>query len=115
MDSYCKDCIKNDPTKYFRYQFGYVLRSEIKNNNNYCLSIIGCDAEFFKLWFDLQFDENMNWGIYGTYFQIDHVKPFSLFNINDDIDRRLMNNQSILSPLEKYMNIIKKVINIMIK
>ena len=50
----------------------------------------------------------MNWGNYGTYFQIDHVKPFSLFNINEDNDRRLMNHWSNLSPLEIYENYKKK-------
>ena len=69
---------------------------------------MGCDAQFLKLWFEFQFDEKMNWENYGTYFQIDHVKPFSLFNINDDNDRRLMNHWSNLSPLEKYENIKKK-------
>ena len=49
----------------------------------------------------------MNWRNYGSYFQIDHVKPCSLFNIEDDNDRRLMNHWSNLSPLEKHENIIK--------
>ena len=46
----------------------------------------------------------MNWENYGTYFHIDHVKPFSLLNIEDDNDRRLINHWSNLSPLEKYEN-----------
>ena len=57
----------------------------------------------------------MNWENHGTYFYIDHVKPYSLFNIEDDNDRRLMNHWSNLSPLEKYENINKKVINITMK
>ena len=47
----------------------------------------------------------MNWRNYGSYFQIDHVKPCSLFNIEDDNDIRLMNHWSNLSPLEKHENI----------
>ena len=34
----------------------------------------------------------MNWDNYGSYFYINHVKPRSLFNIEDDNDRRLMNH-----------------------
>ena len=93
--------------KYFRYQFCYALRSAIKNNNNYCLFIIGCNAQFLKLWFEFQFNENRNWGNYGNYFHLDNVKPCSLFNIEDDNDRRLMNHGRNLSLLEKYENMTK--------
>ena len=68
---------------------------------------MGCDPHFLKLWFEFQFDEKMNWGNHGTYFYIDHVKPRSLFNIEDDNDRRLMNHWSNLSPLEKNENMKK--------
>ena len=44
---------------------------------------------------------------YGSYFSIDHVKPFSLFNIEDINDRRLMNNWTNLSQLEKCENLKK--------
>ena len=42
----------------------------------------------------------MNWGNYGTYFHIDHVKPRSLSNIEDENNKRLMNHWSNLRPLE---------------
>ena len=64
--------------------------------------------------FEFQFDDNMNWDNYGSYFHIDHVKQRSLFNIEDDNDRRSMNHWSNLQALEKYEN-MKKVINIMMK
>ena len=47
----------------------------------------------------------MNWNNHGTYFHIDHVKLFSIFNIEDDNDKRIMNHWSNLQPLEKYENI----------
>ena len=78
-----------------------------KNKYNNYLSLMGCDSRFFKLWFKFQFDEIMNWENHGTYFHFDHVKPCSLFNIEDDNDRRLMNHLSNLSPLEKYEYIKK--------
>ena len=49
----------------------------------------------------------MNWVNYGNYFYIDHVKPRSLFNIEDINDRRIMNHWSNLQPLEKYENMTK--------
>ena len=47
----------------------------------------------------------MNWNNNETYFHIDHVMPFSLFYIEDENDRRLMNHWSNILPLEKYENI----------
>ena len=49
----------------------------------------------------------MNWNNHGTYFHIDHVKPCSLFNIEDDNDKRLMNHWTNLSPLETFENMKK--------
>ena len=49
----------------------------------------------------------MNWNNYGLYWHADHVKPCSLFNIEDENTRRLMNHWTNLSPLEKHENISK--------
>ena len=49
----------------------------------------------------------MNWNNYGSYWHADHVKPFSLFNVEDENDKRLMNHWTNLSPLEKYENMKK--------
>ena len=80
-----------------------IISSAIKSNNNNCFSFTGCDSNVLKLWFEFQFDEK----IYGSYFHIDHVKPRSLCNIEDDNDRRLMNHWSNLQALEKYKNMKK--------
>ena len=81
-------------------QFSQALNNAIKDGNYSCLPLTGFDPHFLKLWLEFQFDENMNWGNYGTYYHIDHVKPCSLFNIEDDNDRQLMNHWSNLRPLE---------------
>ena len=100
MESYCNQCELNDHKEYFRRQFYQAINKEIKDNNFSCLPLTGCDPHFLKLWLEFQFDENINWGNYGTYFHIDHVKPFLLFNIEDDYDCRLMNHWSNLRPSE---------------
>lgn len=55
------------------------------------------------------FDENMNWGNYGTYWEIDHIKPRSLFKFKsyDDIEFKECWSLSNLQPLEKRANRIK--------
>ena len=49
----------------------------------------------------------MNWTNYGSYWEIDHIKACSLFDLTNDNDRRLMNHFFNLQPLEKYENITK--------
>ena len=68
---------------------------------------MGCDAHFLKLWFEFQFDKNMNWTNYGSSWHVVHVKPCSLFDLTNDNDRRLMNHFFNLQLLEKYENITK--------
>ena len=82
MESYCKDCIKHDTKEHYQNLFNKSLNRSIKYDNCSCVSIMGCDPHFLKLWFEFQFDETMNWENPGTYFHIDHVKPRSLFNIS---------------------------------
>ena len=102
--SYCKDCYNHD----LRSKFSQAISRAIHNSNTKYLSIMSCDLHYLRQWLEFQFDEKMNWRNYGSYFHIDHVKPFSLFNIEDDNERRLMNHWSNLSPLEKHEYIKKK-------
>ena len=46
LDKYFKDCKANDLKEYFRKECSTVFNKAINNNNNNCLSIIGCDAQF---------------------------------------------------------------------
>ena len=39
--------------------------------------ILGCDFETFKEHIESQFNENMNWDNYATYWQLDHKTPVS--------------------------------------
>lgn len=50
------------------------------------LDLLGCSSGEYKLYLEKQFDKNMNWGNYGTYWEIDHIKPLSLFNMEDWVE-----------------------------
>ena len=105
--THCKQCKSNNPNEYCIQSFCKILNNGSKSNNDECLSIMGCNSDFLQLWFEFQFDDKMNWRNYGSYWNLDHVKPRSLFNIEDDNDRRLMNIWFNLQPLEKYENMKK--------
>lgn len=41
------------------------------------LELIGCSRDEFMKHIESQFDDKMNWGNYGTYWELDHIKPLS--------------------------------------
>jgi hypothetical protein len=45
------------------------------------IDLLGCSVEFFVNWLEWQFDENMSWDNYGTYWEIDHVMPCNAFDM----------------------------------
>jgi len=57
-----------------------------------------------------QFNSKMNWGNYGSYWAVDHVKPKSLFNYTtpDDLAFKQCWALKNLQPLEKIENIKKR-------
>lgn len=56
-----------------------------------------------------QFDESMTWDNYGSYWQVDHIKPQSLFNYSLPSDKEFMECWALenLQPLEAKENMRK--------
>ena len=54
-----------------------------------------------------QFDENMNWKNYGTYWHIDHIIPQSLFDFTNEEQIKLCWRKENLRPLKASENISK--------
>lgn len=52
-----------------------------------------------------QFDENMNWDNYGTYWHVDHIKPLSKFDLEKEFNKAW--ELSNLQPLEAIKNLKK--------
>jgi hypothetical protein len=50
--------------------------------------LLGCDIEFYKKYLEKQFTPEMNWGNYGTYWEIDHIKMLSTFNLENLVERK---------------------------
>jgi 5-methylcytosine-specific restriction endonuclease McrA len=57
-----------------RSRLSNALKGRVKNTT---IEELGCSIEEFKLHLEKQFDKNMNWGNYGTYWEIDHIQPLS--------------------------------------
>ena len=65
---------------------------------------VGVSREEFKHWLEYQFDSNMNWNNYGSYWQIDHVVPCASFNLTKEEDIHKCTHWTNLRPLEKLLN-----------
>jgi hypothetical protein len=57
-----------------RSRLSNALKGRVKNTT---IEELGCSIEEFKIHLEKQFDENMNWGNYGPYWEVDHIQPLS--------------------------------------
>ena len=98
--------IKTDP--YFAHcnkldiYFVNHIRS-IKNSFNF----FGCDIISLIKHLESQFEPEMNWDNHGKYWEVDHIRPRSSFNLYDDEERKKCYHYTNLQPLTKKANRIK--------
>jgi len=71
--------------------------------------LVGYTLEDLMKHLEKQFDDKMNWENYGSYWQIDHIKPKSLFKYTSPNDPEFKECWSLknLQPLEKTANLKK--------
>ena len=80
------------------------LQHVIKNKRKRTFEYLGLSKDELKTWFEFQFDKNMNWDNYGTYWQIDHVIPCSSFDLTKEEEIHKCCIWTNLRPLEKSLN-----------
>jgi len=83
------------------------MRQTLYLKKNKTIKLIGCSSNFLKKWLEFQFDSNMNWSNYGSYWHIDHVKACSLFNLKIIEEQYKCFNWLNLRPLEAKRNLSK--------
>ncbi|CAG8819363.1 35023_t:CDS:2, partial [Racocetra persica] len=93
---------KNDPAykiaAYQRCRMRIVLKGISKSAGT--LELIGCSLDYLKAWFDYQFQPSMTWDNYGAYWEIDHVRPCSSFDLNDTLQQKECFGWKNLRPLQ---------------
>lgn len=107
-DIRCKSCenkrklkiLKNNPririTENLRKRTRDVLKGISKSKPT--LSLIGCSKEELVTYLESMFTDGMAWENYGEW-QIDHVKPCSLFNLTDKLEQEKCFHYTNLQPL----------------
>lgn len=73
-------------------------------------TLVGYTIDDLKKHLEKQFDSNMNWENYGSYWHIDHKIPMSIFNFETPADIDFIRCWSLknLQPLEAKKNISKR-------
>jgi hypothetical protein len=61
------------------------LKKEFKKGKT--LDLLGCSIEDYKLYLESKFNKNMSWDNYGDYWEIDHIKPLSRYNLLEETEQ----------------------------
>jgi hypothetical protein len=69
---------------------------------------VGCAAEELKKHIESKFDSGMKWENYGTYWEIDHIRPCASFDLTDREQFAQCFHYSNLQPLPVSVNRSKK-------
>jgi hypothetical protein len=82
-----------------------LISSKLRNyKSKHTTDYLGTDIQSIMKWIEFNMSHNMNWDNYGSYWEIDHSIPISLFdmaNTTDVVDCFCWMN---LMPMEKLEN-----------
>lgn len=72
------------------------------------IDLLGMNILEYKKYLSDRFTSKMNWDNYGTYWEIDHIIPVSLFNLNDENQQRQAFHYTNTQPLTIEKNRAKR-------
>lgn len=102
---------KTNPQYRLDENMGTAIWASLKNKKagHKWEALVEYDLENLIAHLERCFNRKMNWGNYGSYWEIDHIKPKSLFNYisSDNLEFKKCWALKNLQPLEKIKNIKK--------
>lgn len=92
------------------------LRSAIRNSlkTGSAIKDLGCSVKELKIYLELKFQSGMSWDNYGIgkeKWQIDHIKPLLLFNLEDPEQVRQACHHTNLQPLWHKDHVLKTILD----
>ena len=75
-----------------------ALKKEFKRGRT--LDMLGCSIEEFKLYLENKFTPEMDWSNYGSYWELDHIKPCDLFDLSNLEEQKKCFIFTNIQPLE---------------
>ena len=109
INNYYRNKKKSDPLFKFKLSVRNLIYNSFKRGgsvkSNKTTDILGCSFDDFKTYIERQFNENMTWDNYGTYWEFDHIKQLAYAKNFEDIIE--LNHYTNFQPLEIYLNRMK--------
>ena len=109
INNYYRSKKKSDPLFKFKLSVRNLIYNSFKRGgsvkSNKTTDILGCSFDDFKTYIESQFNENMTWDNYGTYWEFDHIKQLAYAKNFEDIIE--LNHYTNFQPLEIYLNRMK--------
>lgn len=91
-----------------QYRLKKIIRSRIRKfvseRNESSSNILDCTLEFYLKYLEIQFDNNMSWENYGTYWNIDHIIPCATFDFTCDEQVKICFHWTNTKPMIKSLN-----------
>ena len=105
---------RNERKTNINYRLKKSLAARLRNvlfKNNTTMNYIGCNIPYLKEWFEYNFDNEMNWENYGSYWSIDHIIPVCKFDLTIEKEKLKCWNWSNMVPVTIKYNSSKKEID----
>lgn len=104
---YQREYIKN-PKNRINSNMGFLVRFALKGRKagRRWVSLVDYTIDDLMKHLEKQFDDKMTWDNYCSYWEVDHIKPRSLFKFTTEEDKKFKECWSLnnLQPLEKEEN-----------
>jgi hypothetical protein len=91
-------------------RFGITMRTSLRHKLKQSKSdvqYLGTPVTLIKAWLETNFQEDMTWENYGSYWHIDHTLPLSAWNLEDEDECILCFGWHNILPLTKMQNLRK--------
>jgi hypothetical protein len=106
---YVNEKLKNDEFFKLKFNIRTLIRNSMKRQftvkSKKTTEILGCQFNEFKFYLESKFDDKMNWGNHGSYWELDHIIPISSAKTELDVYR--LNHYTNFQPLHWLENIKK--------
>jgi len=106
---------RNERITNINYRLKKSLAARLRNvlnKNDTTMNYIGCNIQYLREWFEYNFNSEMNWENYGSFWSIDHIIPVCKFDLTIEDEKLKCWNWSNLMPVTIKYNSSKKNIDI---
>lgn len=101
-----KKYLKNNPEFKIIHNTRVRINCALKNNfkSSSTENLLGCNLSDYKKYLENQSTPEMSWDNYGSYWDIDHIKPCSSFNLSILEEQKICFHFTNTRPLSKLEN-----------